>query len=94
VEGGLLLDVVVTEGSSILQLLAGKDKPLLIWGDSFLVLDLGLHILNGVTGLYFQCDGLASEGLDEDLHTSSQTEHQVEGGLLLDVIVGQSPAIF
>jgi len=47
-EGGLLLNVVVRESPAILKLLAGKDQPLLIWGDSFLILDLGLNILNGV----------------------------------------------
>ena len=42
VEGGLLLDVVVGEGSSVLQLLSGEDESLLIGWDSLLVLDLGL----------------------------------------------------
>ena len=40
-EGGLLLDVVVREGSSVLQLLSGEDESLLIGRDTFLVLDLG-----------------------------------------------------
>ena len=48
VEGGLLLDVVVGQGAAILQLLAGKDQALLVWGNALLVLDLGLHVLNGV----------------------------------------------
>merc|ERR1719209_332814 len=60
VEGGLLLDVVVGQSPAILQLLASKDQPLLVRGDSLLVLDLRLHILDG--------DGLAREGLHEDLH--------------------------
>jgi len=47
-EGRFLLDVVIGEGSAILQLFTSKDKTLLIWWDSFLVLDLGLDILNGV----------------------------------------------
>ena len=51
VEGRLLLDVVVRKSAAILQLLAGKDQPLLIWGNSLLVLDLGLDILDGVGGL-------------------------------------------
>ena len=38
VESGLLLDVVIRQGPSILQLLASKDKPLLIRGDTLLVL--------------------------------------------------------
>ena len=35
VEGGLLLDVVITQGPSILQLLASEDKTLLIWGNTW-----------------------------------------------------------
>lgn len=34
VEGGLLLDVVVAQGTAILQLLAGKDQTLLVRGDA------------------------------------------------------------
>merc|ERR1712018_748267 len=92
-EGALLLDVVVGESSSVLQLLAGEDQSLLIWGDSLLVLDLGLDVLNGVRGLHLEGDGLASQGLDEDLHASSQSEHKMEGALLLDVVVGESPSV-
>jgi hypothetical protein len=36
---------------------------------------------------------LASEGLDEDLHTITQAEHQVNGGLLLDVVVDKGTTI-
>merc|ERR1719325_190101 len=86
-ESALLLDVVVREGPAVLQLLSSKDKPLLVWGDALLVLDLGLDILNGVRRLHLQGDGLPGQCLDEDLHTSSQPENQVKGGLLLDVVV-------
>merc|ERR1719251_464697 len=92
-EGALLLDVVVGESSSVLQLLASEDQPLLIWGDSLLVLDLGLDVLNGVGWFNLQGDGLASQGLDEDLHASPESEHKVEGALLLDVVVGESPSV-
>merc|ERR1712173_85592 len=92
-EGALLLDVVVGESHSVLQLLASEDQPLLIRGDSLLVLDLGLDVLNGVRWLDLQGDGLSSQGLDEDLHTSSQSEHKMEGALLLDVVVGESPSV-
>jgi len=92
-EGGLLLDVVVREGPPILELLSSKDEPLLVWGDSLLVLDLGLDILNAVRGLNLEGDGLASQGLDKDLHASSQSEHKMEGGLLLDVVVREGPPI-
>ena len=70
-EGGLLLDVVIAESATILKLLACEDQALLIGGNTFLVLDLGLHVLNGIGGLNIQSDGLTSEGLDEDLHGSA-----------------------
>ena len=51
VERALLLDVVVGQGAPVLELLARKDKTLLIWRDALLVLDLGLDVLNAVRGL-------------------------------------------
>ena len=92
-EGGLLLDVVVGEGSSILELLSGEDESLLIWWDSLLVLDLGLNVLDSISWLDIKSDGLSSEGLDEDLHTSSKSEDQVESRFLLDVVVGEGSSI-
>uniref|UniRef100_A0A453SVA8 Uncharacterized protein n=1 Tax=Aegilops tauschii subsp. strangulata TaxID=200361 RepID=A0A453SVA8_AEGTS len=93
VKGGLLLDVVVRKGATILKLLASEDETLLVRGNALLVLDLGLHIVNGVRGLNLQGDGLAGEGLYEYLHTTTESEHQVEGGLLLDVVVSKGAAI-
>ncbi len=93
-ESGLLLDVVVTQSATILELLSGKDKTLLIRGNTFLVLDLGLDVVNGVRRLDIKGDGLSSQGLDEDLHSSAKTEDQVESGLLLDVVVTQGSAVF
>jgi hypothetical protein len=68
VEGGLLLDVVVGEGAAVLELLTGEDETLLVRGDALLVLDLGLDVVDGVRGLHLQRDGLARQGLHEDLH--------------------------
>merc|ERR1711872_3536 len=92
-KGGLLLSVVVRQGPAILELLTSKDQPLLIWGNALLVLDLGLDIFDGIRWLNLQGDGLASQGLDEDLHATTQTENQMKGGLLLDIVVRQGPAI-
>merc|ERR1719319_1444502 len=93
VQGGLLLDVVVREGAAILELFSGENQSLLIRGDALLVLDLGFHVGDGVRGLHVERYRLAREGLDEDLHTSTEAEHKVEGGLLLDVVVREGPAI-
>merc|ERR1712227_955122 len=92
-QGTLLLDVVVGEGSSVFQLLSSKVHSLLILGDSFLVLDLGLDILNGVRWLNLESDGLASQSLDKDLHTSSQSQNKMESAFLLDVVIRKSSSV-
>ena len=48
VECGLILDVVVRQCMVILKLLVREDQTLLVWRNSFLVLDLCLDIDNGV----------------------------------------------
>jgi hypothetical protein len=45
VKSRLFLDVVIGEGTSVLKLLSGEDETLLIRGNSFLVLDLGLYVV-------------------------------------------------
>ena len=51
-------------------MLAGEDEALLIWGDSFLVLDLGFDVLDGVGWLDVESDCFSGEGLDENLHVA------------------------
>jgi hypothetical protein len=85
VQRALLLNVVIRQRPPVLQLLSGENQPLLVRRDPFLVLDLGLDVVDRVRGLDFEGDRLSGQGLDEDLHTSPQTENEVEGGLLLDV---------
>ena len=63
----LLLDVVVAQSAPILKLLSSKNKTLLIRGDALLVLNLGLNVVDGVAGLNVEGDGLASQGLNENL---------------------------
>ena len=94
VKGGLLLDIVVAQSASILQLLASEDESLLVGWDPLLILDLGLHVVNGVRRLDLQRNRLASEGLDKDLHPTTQTEDQMERGLFLDVVIRKSATIF
>merc|ERR1719204_2977815 len=94
-ERGLLLNVVVREGSSIFKLLSCKDQTLLLWRDAFLVLNLRLDVLDGVVWFDVQGNRLSREGLDENLHgTTTKTEDEMEGGLLLNVIVREGSSIF
>ena len=59
-ESGLFLDIIVSQGSSIFQLFTSEDKSLLIGWDSFLILNLGLNILNGVRLFDIQSNSLSS----------------------------------
>merc|ERR1719450_1841534 len=93
VKGRFLLDVVIRKSSAVLELLTSEDESLLVWWNTFLVLDLGFDIFNGVSWLNIEGDGLASESLDEDLHTTSESENEMESGLLLDVVVRKSSAV-
>ena len=64
-EGGLLLDVIIRESATILKLLAGENQALLVRGNTLLVLDFGLNIIDGIRGFDFKGDGLAGEGFDD-----------------------------
>ena len=92
-EGRFLLDVVVRKSSAVLKLLSSEDESLLIGGDALLVLDLGLDILDGVRRLNVQGNGLASQSLDEDLHTTAESKHEMESGLLLNIVVRKCSAV-
>merc|ERR1712126_675526 len=92
-QGTLLLDVVVGEGSSVFKLLSSEDQSLLVWRDSFLVLDLGLDVLDRIRRFNLKSNGLVSQGLDEDLHTSSESEDQMQGALLLNIVIRKSSSI-
>ena len=61
VEGRLLLDVVIGQGTAILKLLASEDQALLVGRNAFLVLDLALDIVDGVGGLDLKRDRLTGD---------------------------------
>merc|ERR1711959_493046 len=88
-ERRLLLDVVVAERAPVLELLPGEDQALLVWRDTLLVLDLRLDVVDRVAGLDVERDRLPCQRLDKDLHAAAQPQHQVERGLLLDVVVAE-----
>lgn len=64
---------------------------------TLLVLNLSLDIINRVSGLDFQGDGLAGEGLDKDLHFLWQVSGTVlgerkergEGSVLPQLVAGR-----
>jgi len=48
------------------------------------VLDPGLNVVDGVGGFHLEGNSFASEGLDEDLHTSVETKNE-NAFLVLDL---------
>jgi len=90
----LLLDVVVRQSPSILKLFTSKDETLLIWRNTFLILDLGFDILNGIRWFDLKGDGLASQCLHENLHTTTEAENQMQSGFFLNVVVRECTTIF
>ena len=74
VHSGLLLNVVVGQRSEhSKQLLAAADQALVLSRDACLVLDFVFDVVNGVVGAYIEGDGLAIQGPDEDLHTTTKS---------------------
>jgi hypothetical protein len=59
------LDVVVRKSATVLKLLAGENQTLLVRRNALLILNLWLHIIDGIGGLDLKSDGLARKGLDE-----------------------------
>merc|ERR1712200_277129 len=95
VEGRLFLDVVIRKRSAILELFSGEDQSLLLWRDSFLVLDLCLDICDSVIGLDVKGNRFSRKGFDEDLHgTTSKSKDKMEGRFFLNVVIRKRSAIF
>jgi len=57
-------------------------------------LNFGLDIFNCVWWLNFKGNGLASQGLDKNLHAASEPKNQMQRRLLLNVVIWQGPSIF
>ena len=60
-KSGLLLDIVIRKSTSVLELLASEDKTLLIRRNAFLILDLGLYVVDSIAGLDLKSNGLAGD---------------------------------
>ena len=69
-----LLDVVIAQCATIFQLLTSENQTLLIWRNALFVLNLSLDILDCVTWLHLEGDGLASQSFHEDLHGATAAE--------------------
>lgn len=66
-----LLDVIIAQSPTILELLSGENQPLLIRRNTLLILDLGLDVVDGIARLDVEGNGLTREGFDEAVQTVS-----------------------
>src|SRR6266567_5115503 len=89
-----LLNAVIRKSTAVLKLPSSEDQALLVRGNAFLVLDLGLDVVDCVRRLHLKSDRLAGRGLDENLHTTMKAKDEVERRLLLDVVIQESSTIF
>ena len=69
VQRRFLLDVVVRERATVLELLARENEALLVGRNALLVLDLALDHVDRVGGLHLESDCLARQRLDENLQS-------------------------
>ena len=64
----LMLVFLCGRRGTIFELFPGKDETLLVWWDSFFILDFGFDVVDRVRGLDFKGNSLTSQSLDKDLH--------------------------
>jgi len=88
------LNVIVRKGSSIFQLFSSKDKSLLIWWNSFFILNFSFYSINGVTWFNIKSNGFSCQCLNKDLHSSSKSQDEMKCRFFLNVIVRKSSSIF
>ncbi len=70
-EGALLLDVIIREGATILELFTGENETLLIGRNTFLVLNLALDVVDRVTGFDLEGNWWEMSGIAPKLGQSN-----------------------
>ena len=58
-KSALLLNVIIRKSAAIFELFTGEDKALLIGRNTFLILDLGLDVIDGIRGFNLEGDGFS-----------------------------------
>ena len=64
----LMLVFLCGRRGTIFELFPGKDETLLVWWDSFFILDFGFDVVDRVRRLDFKGNSLTRQSLDKDLH--------------------------
>lgn len=72
IESGAVFYVVVRKSPPVWKYFVIVDESLFMCGSAYFVLNLSFDVFNGVSWLDLEGDGFTSDGLDDDLHTTSE----------------------
>ena len=92
-KSGFVLDVVVGESATVLELLSGEDEMLPIRRNALLVVFTILSIVSENSTADLECNGLASKDLDEYWHTATKMKNETKSEFFLDVVIEESATI-
>ena len=68
-------------------------KPKTLINAPLLVLDLILDSLDSILGLNLQRNRLSRQRFHENLHSTTESEDEMQGGLLLNIVIREGAAI-
>ena len=69
------------------------NQTLLIRWNTLFVLNFSFHILNSIRGFHFKSNSLSRKSLHKNLHSTAETQNQMESRLLLDIVVRKSATV-
>jgi hypothetical protein len=94
VHNGSFLNVVVIKSISAFQITSVEHESLLIGGNSFLVLDFGLHDLDWFQSFNIESYCFSRKSFHENLHFICRSHQQKQNGSFSNVVVRQIPSVF
>ena len=74
----------------IYELYSLKKEPLKVYRDTLFMLNIILHVFNGLRALHIDGNGASLDILNEDWKEIELMEHQLYGGFFLNVIASKS----
>ena len=92
-QSGFLLNIVIRQGEVVFQFFFCVEQSLFIKGNTFLILDFGFNVFDGITLLGIQGKSFKKSffgaGFNKDYHTTYQPQHQMQSLFIINVIVNQ-----
>jgi hypothetical protein len=91
------VNIVIGQSITVFERLVIKNETLFIGRNAFLVMNLGLDVLNRVVGLDVERKRFVRAHLDVNLSTytgTTATQDEFQGGLVRNIVIGQSMTVF